>query len=178
LKYVSVENTIVDLELSGTVKKKYKTLLRDIQRHPFKPMLYHVDFYSVPKDRKIAVNVPIVLHNTPVGVHDEGGLLQHVLRELEIMVLPTAIPEQIDLDITELHMHDSIHVSDVESGDFEILTEPSRTIVTVIPPVVITEPSAEEEEELAEGELPEGEEAPEGEAPEDTGGETSKESEE
>lgn len=176
LNHISIENTIIDLELSGGVTKKYQTLIREVQRHPFKPILHHVDFYSVPKDRKIPVNVPIVLHGNPIGVAQEGGLVQHVLRELEIMVLPTTIPEQIDVEIGEMHMHDSIHVSDIETGEFELITDPKRTVVTVLPPVVIIEPEPEEEE-LLEGELPEGEEAEDGEAPAaDDAGEEDKES--
>lgn len=162
LNHISTENTIIDLDLSGAVSKQYKTLIREVQRHPFKPILHHVDFYCVPMDRKISVRVPIVLHGSPVGVAEQDGIIQHVLRELEIMVLPTSIPEQIDVDISELHIHESIHVADLEKGDFELLTNEHRTIVSVVPPVVIVEP-VEEEEELAEGELPEDGEAVEGE---------------
>ena len=157
---ISIENTIVDLHLTGGVKKNYQTLIREVQRHPFKAVLRHVDFYCVPKGRKIPVEVPIVLHGHPVGVTEEGGLIQHVLRELEIMVLPTNIPEQIDVQISEMHLHDSIHAGDIETGDFEVLTDPKRTVVTIIAPVVVTEPEeAEEGEEgLLEGELAEGDE--------------------
>lgn len=177
LTHISIENTIVDLQLSGDVKKKYQTLIREVQRHPFKPILHHVDFYSVPKGRKIPVNVPIALHGVPVGVTEGGGLVQHVLHQLEIMVLPTNIPEQIDLDISEMQMHDSIHVSELETGDFELITDPKRTVVTVVPPVVITEPEPEEEE-LLEGELPEGEEAGDAEAAEGAEGEAGEEEKE
>jgi len=159
LSHISIENTIVDLQLSGGVKKKYQALIREVQRHPFKAVLRHVDFYSVPKGRKIPVEVPIVLHGHPIGVTEEGGLIQHVLRDLEILVLPDNIPEQIDVDIDGMHLHDSIHISEIETGDFEVLTDPNRTIVTIIAPVLVTETVEEEGEEgLVEGELAEGEE--------------------
>ncbi len=160
LQHISTENTIVDLDLSGDVNKKYKTLIREVQRHPFKPVLHHVDFYCVPKGRKIPVNVPIILHGTPSGVTEQGGIVQHVLRELEIMVLPTSIPNQIDIDISGLHINESIHVADLKSGDFEILTDEDRSIVSVVPPVVVAEPTTDDEE-LADGELPEDGEAAE-----------------
>jgi len=159
LSRISIENTIVDLQLSGGVKKSYQALIREVQRHPFKAIIRHVDFYCVPKGRKIPVEVPIVLHGHPLGVTEEGGLIQHVLRELEIMVLPDNIPEQIDVQIGEMHLHDSIHVSEIETGDYEVLTDPKRTIVTIIAPVLVTETVEEEGEEgLVEGELAEGEE--------------------
>ncbi len=150
LDHVSIENTIVDLDLSGTVKKKYKTLIREVQRHPFKSVLHHIDFFCVPKGRKISVQVPIILHGTPVGVTEQGGIVQHALRELEIMVLPTNIPEHIDVDISGLNINDSIHVSDLKDGGYEVLTDEHSSVVSVVPPVVITEPT-EGEEELAEG---------------------------
>lgn len=162
LQRISTENTIVQLELDGARKKKYQTLIREVQKHPFKSILHHVDFYCVPKGRKIPVNVPVVVHGVPEGVTEEGGLVQHVLREIEILVMPDRIPEQIDVDISHLMMHDSIHVSELETGDFDVQTDPERTVVTVVPPMEITEPEPEEEEllegELAEGELPEDEE--------------------
>jgi large subunit ribosomal protein L25 len=157
LNHVSIENTIVDLDLSGEVKKKYKTLIREVQRHPFKEVLRHIDFYCVPKGRKISVQVPIVLHGTAIGVTEQGGIVQHALRELEIMVLPTDIPEQIVVDISELHINESIHVSDLKDEGFEILSDELSSIVSVVPPVVIAEPE-EDEDELAEGELAEGDE--------------------
>lgn len=158
LDHVSIENTIVDLDLSGGVNKKYKTLVREVQRHPFKAVLHHVDFYCVPMGRKIAIQVPIALHGNPIGVSEQGGLIQHMLRELEVLVLPTDIPEQIDIEIGGLNMHESIHVSDLDLGDTEILTDELSAIVSVVPPVVIVEPE-DDEDELAEGELAEGEEA-------------------
>jgi large subunit ribosomal protein L25 len=144
---ISVENTIVDLALSGKVKKNYQTLIREIQRHPFKPVLNHVDFYCVPKGRKISVEVPIILHGSPKGVTEEGGMLQHVLHSLEIMVLPTNIPEHITVDISGMHLHDSIHVADIATEEFEVLTDQKRTIVTVVAPAMISDSVEGEMEE-------------------------------
>jgi large subunit ribosomal protein L25 len=104
-----------------------------------------VDFYCVPEGRKVHLEVPIVLHGTSVGVRMQGGLIQHVLRDLEIMVLPTQIPEHIVVDISELKIGDSIHVEHLAKGDYDVLTDPHQTVVTVVPPVIIKEPVEEVE---------------------------------
>jgi len=155
LQHVSFENTVIQLDITGKVKKSFQTLIRDVQQHPYKPQIQHLDFYLVAKDRYVAVEVPIMLHGTPPGVRTQGGLVQHVLRDLEISVLPANIPEQIVVDITDLNIHESIHVEDLPKGDYEVLTEAGRTVVTIVPPVVYKEP---EPVEVAEGEEVEEEE--------------------
>ena len=136
LQEITFENTIIELKLSGKSRKRLQTLIREVQRHPFKPIIQHVDFFCVPEGRKVHVEIPIVLHGSPVGVRTQGGLLQHELRDLEILVLPGEIPEQIVVDITDLEIHDSIHVEDLPKGNYEVLTDPKRTVVTVVSPVV------------------------------------------
>jgi len=158
LQVITVENTVIDLSITGSVTRNHQTLIREVQRHPYKPEIQHLDFFCLAKGRSVHVEVPIVLHGTPVGVRNQGGIVQHVLRDLEISVLPSKIPEQVVLDITDLEIGDSIHVEDLEVGDFEVLTDPKNSVVSVIPPTVIKEPVVEveaEEEELVEGEEPE-----------------------
>jgi large subunit ribosomal protein L25 len=145
LQRITVENTLIELKLAGKAKKSYQTLIREVQHHPYRPFLQHVDFYCVPEGRKVHLEVPIVLHGTSVGVRMQGGLIQHVLRDLEIMVLPTQIPEHIVVDISELKIGDSIHVEHLAKGDYDVLTDPHQTVVTVVPPVVIKEPVEEVE---------------------------------
>ena len=149
LQHVSFENTVIQLDITGKVRKSFQTLIRDVQQHPYKPQIQHLDFYLVAKNRPVAVEVPIVLHGSPTGVRTQGGLVQQVLRDLEILVLPTNIPEHIVLDITDLNIHESIHVEELPKGDYEILTDSGRTVVTIVPPVVHKEPVAAE---VAEGE--------------------------
>ncbi|MBN2289570.1 MAG: 50S ribosomal protein L25 [Candidatus Glassbacteria bacterium] len=156
---ITVENTVIDLSISGKVNRNHQTLIREVQRHPYKPEIQHLDFYCLAKGRSVNVEVPIVLHGTPVGVRNQGGLVQHVLRDLEILVLPAQIPEHIVVDITDLEIGDSIHVEDLDLGEFEVLTDLKTAVVSVIPPTLVKEPTAEEEEaaaeELAVGEEPE-----------------------
>ncbi|HLA40179.1 MAG TPA: 50S ribosomal protein L25 [Candidatus Glassbacteria bacterium] len=158
LQRVSFENTIIDLAVSGKVEKKYQTLIREVQRHPYRSQFHHLDFYSVPMDREIVVEVPIILHGNPLGVRNEGGLIQHVLRDLEILVLPNKIPEHLVIDISELHLHESIHVEDLAGGDYKILTDSRRTVVTIVSKQVATlpEPGEEVTEAVVIGEGEEG----------------------
>ena len=162
LQEITVENTVIDLSISGKVKRNHQILIREVQRHPYRPGIQHLDFYCLSKGRTVHLEVPIILHGTPVGVRTQGGLVQHVLRDLEISVLPSKIPEHGVVDIAELEIGQSVHVEDLETGDFEVLTDPTSTVVSVIPPTVIKEPVVEEEEALeGEEEAVEGEEVEE-----------------
>lgn len=141
---ISVENTIVDLDLQGTAQP-YKVLIRELQRHPFRDEFVHIDFFHVAMDEKIYVEVPIILHGTPEGVKNKGGILDHQLRELEVYCLPGNIPERIDLDVSELDIGDSIHVRDLDIPDIEVESELDRAVVTILPPTVIEETAEEVE---------------------------------
>jgi large subunit ribosomal protein L25 len=140
---ISVENTIVDLDLGGG--EPYKVLIRELQRHPFRDEFVHIDFFHVAMDEKIQVEVPIVLLGTPTGVKNKGGILDHQLRELEVFCLPGSIPEKIEIDVSDLDIGDSIHVNEIQLPDVEILTELDRAVVAVLAPTVV-----EVEEEAAE----------------------------
>ncbi|MDX1624265.1 MAG: 50S ribosomal protein L25/general stress protein Ctc [Gemmatimonadota bacterium] len=167
---ISIENTIVDLELDGDGGGAHKVLIRELQIHPFRDEFLHVDFFEIPMDEKIRVDVPIVVEGVPEGVKNKGGVLDHQLRELEVSCMPGNIPERITLDVSELDIGEAIHVADIELPEVEIETDPERSVVAVLAPTVIEEPEEEElpEEELAEPELigREPEEGEEVEAPE------------
>lgn len=147
---ISIENTIVDLDLGSG--EPYKVLIRELQRHPFRDEFVHIDFFHVAMDEKIQVEVPIVLIGTPTGVKNKGGVLDHQLRELEVFCLPGSIPEKIELDVSNLDIGDSIHVSDIQLPDVEILTELDRAVVAVLAPTVM-EVEEVAEEALAEPEV-------------------------
>lgn len=159
---VSIENTIVDLAVEdGPGGGAYKVLVREIQRHPFRREFIHVDFFRVAMDEKLHVDVPVILQGVPTGVKDRGGVLEHMLREIEVYCLPGNIPEKVEIDVSELDIGDSIHVGEIDLPGVEILTDADRSIVAVLAPTIIEEPEEEEEEELLEPELigREGEEA-------------------
>lgn len=146
---ISVENTLVDLEVSGG--KPRRVLIREIQRHPWRAHILHVDFYEITAGEKIKVSVPIHLVGAPLGVRNEGGILQQNMHELEVECLPSEIPDAFEVDVTELDINGSIHISDIDTGDLTPTEELNLTVCTVQPPTVIVEPEEGEDEELEEG---------------------------
>lgn len=146
------ENILVTLAIGDQKNDGRKVLIREIQRDPVKGNILHVDFHEISLTKKLTIQVPIHLVGTPEGVKD-GGILQHVLRELEVECLPTAIPEKIEVDVNSLKIGDSIHVADIKVENVEVLSDPESSILTVVPPTVFKEaevaaPVAEEEPEV------------------------------
>ena len=152
------ENVIIDLAIeTGESSLSHRAMLKEIQQDPVKQTILHVDLYEISMDKKIEVEVPITLTGTPKGV-SEGGILQQVTRTLEISCLPDNIPDAFELEVTELDIGDSLHVSDLRiPQDVEVLVEEELTIATVVPPTKVEEielevPEEEEEREEVEGE--------------------------
>ena len=153
LERVSAESTVIELDLGGTVAR---TLIREIQRHPFKKQILHIDFQELVAGEKVTVNVPIVLVGTPDGVRLSAGIMSQVLSELSILVDPVNIPRRIEADVTHLTIGHSLHVSDLTAPEgVEILDEPDSTVAVVSAPKAVEEvaPVAEAVEGEAEPEL-------------------------
>lgn len=154
LSKIHAATTVIDLEVDGG--KPRPVLIREIQRHPYRPQLLHVDFFEIRADVKIRVQVPIHLVETPAGV-EMGGMLQFLRHELEVECLPNEIPSGFEVDVSALEIGDSLHVSDVDAGGVAILEDETVTICTVVPPAIEEEEEVDEElDEEVEGE---GEEA-------------------
>ena len=96
-------------------KKKEEVILRDLQRHPFKNLVMHADFQRIDKNKAIHVTVPLHFINEDSchGVKMEGGLLNHLAAEVEISCLPKDLPEYLELDVAELKLGESLHLSDI-----------------------------------------------------------------
>jgi large subunit ribosomal protein L25 len=160
-------NVIVDLMVSGAATADRKALIREIQRDPVVGNILHLDLQHISLTERITVEVPIELIGIPTGVKDGGGILEHLLREVEVECLPTDIPTQLEADVSMLNIGDSLHVSDLKAERVTILTEADRAIATVVPPTILEE-AAPAEAAVAEPELvsgkKEGEEGEEGEA--------------
>jgi large subunit ribosomal protein L25 len=148
---ISAENTVVELTLDG---RTTRTLIREVQRHPFRRDVLHVDFQELVAGEKVTVNVPLVLVGTPEGVRAGGGILDQVLRELSIEVDPANMPNHIDVDVSELTIGHSLHVSDLSiPAGVTVLDDEDATVATVAAPKVAedtpetieAEPSAEPE---------------------------------
>jgi large subunit ribosomal protein L25 len=134
LERISAENTVVDLNIDGKVSR---TLIREIQKHPFKKQLVHVDFQELIAGEKITVNVPLVLVGVSVGVRSFGGIIDQTMRDVEISVDPASIPNHIDVDIAELGIGDSVHVRDLKvPAGVTIMTDGDASVLVVAAPKV------------------------------------------
>lgn len=162
-------HTLLDLQLDGS--KAVPVVIKEEQRHPVRGDLIHIDLHEVRLDEAIQAEVAIELEGADQapGVR-EGGILEHVTREVTVEALPTAIPERLFVEVTEMTIGDTIQLSAVTppSGVRLVVEDPDEiTVATLSPPRVEEEaaPEVEEEAELvgAEAEVPEAEEAPEGE---------------
>jgi large subunit ribosomal protein L25 len=128
----SGHNTIFDLEISGSTAKT-KAMIVDWQYEPIKGKLMHIDLKRIAMDKAMRVKVPVLLEGTPVGVKTQGGILDQVLREVEIECLPGDIPSHIDLNITSLALGGSVRVADLpHGGKLKFITDESATIAHVI----------------------------------------------
>jgi len=163
-------NALITLKLDGD---EALTLARQIQRHPTRGDLVHVDFVRIRRDVAVQAEIPVHLEGEPAGVRD-GGVLEQLLFTLSIEAKPADIPTAIEVDVSALEINDQIRLAEltVPSG-VSVLHEEDELVVQVIPPRVEEEPVVEEVEgEEVEGEVPEGEAPPEGEgAPAAEGGE-------
>jgi large subunit ribosomal protein L25 len=145
-------STVIQLSVGG---KTVRTLIREIQKHPLRPDIIHVDFYEIHADEKVTLKIPVHLVGTPEGVRNAGGVLDQVTREVEIEVLPEHIPDRVELDVTALTIGHSLHVRDLAIANATILTAADLTIATVVPPRAeeVAAPTAEAAAEVAEPEL-------------------------
>ena len=165
------ENVVISLTVAGESKqekaKERLVMIKEIQHEPLYGSILHVDFHEISLSEKLKVNVPIETKGESIGVKQDGGVLEHTLREVEAECLPTQIPDRFEVDVTALEIGDSLQVKDIPVPEgVRILSDPALTIFTVKPPFVekvaevvpsaeVTEPEVikqrKEEEEPAEG---------------------------
>lgn len=152
LSRISAENTVIDLTVDG---KSARTLIREIQRHPFKRQILHVDFQELVAGEKVIVRLPIILMGVPAGVRMDGGILDQTLRELEVEVDPSNIPNHVEVDVSELTIGSSVHVSDITLPEgVEIVGDEEASVCVVSAPRAVVEAvPAEEAEAPAEPEV-------------------------
>ena len=148
------ENVIITLKISGGSDAKDKTVvIKEIQREPIKYGILHVDFGEISLTETLKVNVPLSVHGEPVGVKAEGGTLEHVIRELHIECLPTAIPEKIEVEVSAMKIGDAVYVKDIKVPDgVKVLNDPELIALIIkaakveIPKEEVVEGAAEEPE--------------------------------
>ena len=140
-------NTLINLKLDGG---ESRVMVRDYQLDPITHQLLHADLYQLAMDKAIVVSVPIVVKGEPQGVKQQGGLLDFVTREIQVQCLPTDIPEKIEVDVSELMLHQSVRVRELaESPKWKTITDGDTMLVHVVMPKA--EESAATTEAAAEG---------------------------
>jgi large subunit ribosomal protein L25 len=131
---ISTENTLVDLKIGGGEARA--VLIREIQRHPYRSEILHVDFFEITAGEAIRVAVPLHLLGTALGVKN-GGILQVIRHEIEVECLPSDIPGSFEADISGMTIGDSLHIGDIDTGNVTVLEDESLTVCTVVAPKVI-----------------------------------------
>jgi large subunit ribosomal protein L25 len=159
------EHMLIDLEVEG--QKPRKVLIKDTQHEPVTGKIIHADFHEISMTKKLRVEVPVRLVGDAVGVTQQGGVLEHVLRSLEIECLPADIPEFLEVDVSGLSIGHSVTVADVkvDRSRFTILSSPELAVAAVAAPKAeeeVAAPAAEaaptEPEVIREKKPEEGEE--------------------
>ncbi|HEV8598824.1 MAG TPA: 50S ribosomal protein L25 [Gemmatimonadales bacterium] len=153
LTEIAAATTLVDVTVEG--RPPVKALIREIQRNPVRPAdIIHLDLYEVHADEKISVEVPVHFVGVPEGVRNFGGVLDQTMHALAVKVLPTDIPEHLEVDVTALNIGQSIHVGELSFPKLEIMSDARATVCTVVAPRAeeVVAPTAEVEA-VAEPEL-------------------------
>ena len=141
LDKISYTTTVIELDVAGTMAR---TLIRELQRHPVKRNILHVDFQELVAGELITVRVPLKFVGTPEGVRTGGGILDETIRELHITVDPSNIPNHIDVDVSGLQVGKSLHIGDVViPAGVTVLDDPGGTICVCVIPKEVVVPVAE-----------------------------------
>ncbi|GLC26365.1 50S ribosomal protein L25/general stress protein Ctc [Roseisolibacter agri] len=126
---ISAASTVVELGLGGGTAR---TLIREIQRHPVRRHILHVDFQELVAGEKVTVNVPLVFVGTAIGVREQGGIFEEVMREISISVDPASIPNHVDVDISKLTIGHPLHVRDLQlPAGVTVLDDADATVCSV-----------------------------------------------
>jgi large subunit ribosomal protein L25 len=147
-----LENVVINLKFKEDKKEKSRPcLIKEIQYGPVQGDIIHIDFNEISLTKAIKVNVPVVAKGEPAGVKQEGGSLEHILWEIEIECLPTDIPKEIEVDVSQLKIGDAIHVKDMSfPAKIKVLTPPEAVVLSVAAPIKEEVPVAPVEGEAAQ----------------------------
>lgn len=150
---ISVDNTLVTLDIDG--EGPQDVLLRDVQMHPYKPEALHVDFFHVHAGETLHVKVPVRLSGTPVGVHTDGGVLDHVLYDVDVECLPRDMPDAVEIDVSNLGLGEQVRVGDIpRRRGVKFLQDDDLVIASIVASrQAISEADAEAETEPTEPEV-------------------------
>ncbi len=132
LHAISVENTVISLVTDGGAGKD--VLIRDVQMHPYRPEVLHVDFIQLHAGEVIRMKIPVRLSGNPAGVRDEGAVLDQVIYDIEVECLPGNIPEAFEVDVAGLNVGESVRVHDVSLPNVRVLADGELPIASVVAP--------------------------------------------
>lgn len=149
---LSIENMMLDIKVGTGDKGKFEAVLvKEVQHDPVTGKLLHIDFNAISLHEKVSIDVPIEEAGEAEGVTQQGGVLEHLLRNIEVECLPSDIPEKIILDVSSLKIGDSLYVKDiVPPGGVTILDDMKLAVFSVSAPRVEEEVAAAPEEEAEE----------------------------
>jgi large subunit ribosomal protein L25 len=132
-----LENAVINLKIKDDNKQKARScLIKEIQYDPVKDDIIHVDFNEISLTKAIKIKVPVVAKGEPIGVKQEGGSLEHILWEIEVECLPTDIPKEIEVDVSQLKIGDTIHLKDITfPPKIKVLDSPEAILLSVAAPI-------------------------------------------
>jgi large subunit ribosomal protein L25 len=137
LSQISAANTVIDLSIDGS---SVRTLIREVQRHPFKRHIVHIDFQELVAGEKVTVDVPLRFTGTAEGVRNSGGILEETMHRIHVRVDPSSIPDQITVDVTHLTIGHSIHIRDLPLPEgVTVLDDVDATICVCAAPKAVVE---------------------------------------
>lgn len=152
LKKSKTGQALLNLVVQNNETYTKPAIIKELQMHPVGRNILHVDFYEIDMNRKIKIKVPVVTKGKSKGV-EQGGILQIIRRELEVLCLPLEIPKSFEIDITDFDIGDSLHVKSIPLKDnIEIPADVDFTVLTIASPKAVEEAVPEEVEEEAEAE--------------------------
>ncbi|MBE9126189.1 MULTISPECIES: 50S ribosomal protein L25/general stress protein Ctc [unclassified Coleofasciculus] len=138
INHTPIQVTIPDLPWSG------KALLREVQTHPWKKFLYHLSFFSMASQDSVKIGVPVHLLGTAAGVK-KGGVLEHVMNEVQVECSPNNIPESIEVDVSNLELGESLHINEIVLPEgVTISDDPQRTVVNILGTSALASDSSED----------------------------------
>jgi large subunit ribosomal protein L25 len=143
IHHSATENVLVDLSVENDARGKRLALVQDVQHHPLKGNVLHVDLHEVAENEKVTILVPVEPKGEAVGVKTGGGVLEHVLFKLKVRALPKDLPEQIEVDVTNLEIGKSIHLGEIQPpSGVEFLGDKKVVVLSVAAPITEAQETA------------------------------------
>src|SRR3954471_13142112 len=137
LTQIAGTSTVVELTMDG---KTARTLIREVQRHPFKRQVLHVDFQELVAGEKVTLRVPLRFQGTPVGVRESGGILEETTHQISLRVDPASIPDHIDVDVSLIQIGHSVHIRDLTlPAGAEVMDDEDSPVAIVSAPRAVVE---------------------------------------